>query len=431
MIEPLPRDPGTYVQAHDIQAADMMNARTVTPTPRASHNAITLLLVAGCLSACGGSGGGGTSSAPPLPPPSTFDPTFSDIQASIFTISCATSGCHSGAGAPQGLQLDAANSFANLVGVTSNEDANFLRVAPGDPDNSYLIQKLEGTASVGGQMPLGGTPLDQGVIDIVRQWISDGAIDDRMQASDPIRVASITPLPGSDLSSAPTQIIAGFDRDPDASTVNANTFLLESSGGDGTFGDGNEIQIMATSITVPAANTRSAVFEPANALADETYRVRLLGTGASVILDMDANALDGEFGSSFPSGNGTEGGDFEAQFSITTPPPAGTTLDEIQAAVFSVSCSNAGCHSGPTSNSLPSGMDLTSADDSFANLVNIASLEVGSLMRVQPGDPDNSYLIQKLEGTAASGGQMPLGGAPLDQATIDNIRAWIANGAVR
>ncbi len=51
-----------------------------------------------------------------------------------------------------------------------------LRVAPMDPDNSYLIRKLEGAAGItGAQMPLGGPALDQAVIDEIRQWIMDGA----------------------------------------------------------------------------------------------------------------------------------------------------------------------------------------------------------------------------------------------------------------
>jgi hypothetical protein len=62
-------------------------------------------------------------------------------------------------------------------------------------------------------------------------------------------------------------------------------------------------------------------------------------------------------------------------------------------------------------------------------LVNAPSVEVPSLRRVSPGNPDTSYLIQKLEGHAAVGGQMPLGQTPLPQATIDVIRMWIANGA--
>ena len=75
-------------------------------------------------------------------------------------------------------------------------------------------------------------------------------------------------------------------------------------------------------------------------------------------------------------------------------------------------------------------MDLTSADDSFANLVDVDSLQNPTIKRVAPGDPDNSYLIQKLEGTAPMA-QMPFGGTPLDPAIISNIRTWISNGAQR
>jgi hypothetical protein len=59
--------------------------------------------------------------------------------------------------------------------VASLEDPGVDRVAPNDPDNSYLIQKLEGTASAGAIMPPFGTPLDQATIDAIRQWITDGA----------------------------------------------------------------------------------------------------------------------------------------------------------------------------------------------------------------------------------------------------------------
>ena len=348
----------------------------------------------------------------------------------MFTPTCATAGCHSGAGAPQGLRLDAANSYALLVGVASSEAPTVMRVAVNDPDNSYLIQKLEGTASAGAQMPLGSAALSAATIGAIRQWITDGAIDDRVQATSPIRVSSLSPLPDSMLSTAPASITAIFDRDPDASTVVSTTFILEGSGGDGTFGDGNEVPITAASISVPGINTSSAVFDLTGVtLADDTYQVRLLGSGASMILDMDANALDGEYSGAFPSGDGTQGGDFAAEFDIVTPAPV--TLDDIQAAVFTPSCSNAGCHSGPTGNSLPGGMDLTDADASFAALVGVDSIQVPALSRVAANDADNSYLIQKLEGTAAAGGRMPLGGAALAPATIADIREWIANGAQR
>ena len=76
-------------------------------------------------------------------------------------------------------------------------------------------------------------------------------------------------------------------------------------------------------------------------------------------------------------------------------------------------------------------MDLTDADASFANLVGQPSLQTAGVLRVAAGDPDNSYLIQQLEGTAAVGERMPFGGTPLDQAVIDDIRLWIENGANR
>ncbi len=391
-----------------------------------SRSVWTIAFLAGFLPACDGGDGTG------LPPAGPLGPSFSEIQANVFTLTCATTGCHFGAGAPQGLRLDAASSFALLVGVPSTEESSVLRVVPGDPDNSYLIQKLEGNASSGQQMPLNAPALPQSTIDVIRQWISDGAIDDRLPATDPIRVTSLSPVPGSILNQFPTQIIAAFSREPDASTVNGTTFILEASGGDTTFGDGNEIVVGPASITVPLANPQTAVFDLTGILlAEDTYRVRLLGTGPSIILDLAANALDGEFAAPFPSGDGTEGGDFEAVFTVMSPVIMGPTLDDIQAVVFGPTCSTAGCHTGGGV-ALPSIMNLTSAQASFDSLVNIASLEVPGAIRVLPGDPDNSYLIHKIEGTAAVGDRMPAGSPdPLDPAVIADIRQWIADGALR
>ena len=100
--------------------------------------------------------------------------------------------------------------------------------------------------------------------------------------------------------------------------------------------------------------------------------------------------------------------------------------------VFSMNCASSGCHSGPAGNTLPTGMDLTSADASFASLVNVSSLQQSALLRVNPGNPDESYLVRKLEGgPMIDGQQMPAIGGPLPQATIDRIRSWIENGAER
>ena len=54
------------------------------------------------------------------------------------------------------------------------------RVAPGDPERSYLILKLRGAPEITGQrMPLDGPPyLTPGQIDGIAAWIRAGAPND-------------------------------------------------------------------------------------------------------------------------------------------------------------------------------------------------------------------------------------------------------------
>jgi hypothetical protein len=361
-----------------------------------------------------------------------FGPNYSEIQANVFTPSCATVGCHSGAGADANLNLEAANSYAELVGIPADQDGGILRVTAFDPVNSYLMQKLEGTAATGGIMPPGGA-LPQTSIDTIRLWIANGAVDDRVVVLAPVQVTSLSPMPNANLQTAPTQIVAGFSRELNAASVDTNSFILEGSGGDGVFGQANDVTITPGpgGVSVPAMNPQSAIFDLTGvALQDDTYRVRLLGNGGSVIMDLDNNALDGEFGGLFPSGNTVAGGDFVSQFVIATPVVIGPTLDQIQAIVFTPNCATVGCHTGAGAQA---DLNLSDADASFLELVGVASSQQPAFMRVAPNDPDNSYLMQKLEGAITiTGTVMP---PPTRQAIpagdILEIRNWIANGADR
>jgi hypothetical protein len=123
------------------------------------------------LSACGA--GNGEGSPPALA--GGLQPTLASIQANIFTPTCAVSGCHSGGGAMLGLRLDEGFSYASLVNTPSFYGGTLVRVVPGDPDASFLIQKLEPNPSFGDRMPLTGCCLQQVTIDVIRQWIQDGA----------------------------------------------------------------------------------------------------------------------------------------------------------------------------------------------------------------------------------------------------------------
>src|SRR5690349_24349825 len=134
-----------------------------------------LLAAVPLLMSCGGSGEGLDENGRPGngSSGSTLTPDLASIQEHVFTPICTT--CHTGASAPLGFRLDADAAFAMLVNAPSAEVPALKRVAPGNPDQSYIIQKMEGHAAVGGQMPLGQAPLPQATINVIRQWITNGA----------------------------------------------------------------------------------------------------------------------------------------------------------------------------------------------------------------------------------------------------------------
>jgi hypothetical protein len=111
--------------------------------------------------------------------------TLTEIQSTIFDTTCAVTFCHSATfpgSIPAGnLDLTDGNSFAQLVGVQADNisarDAGYPRVDPGNPDNSFIVIKLEGPPSnlFGSQMPSGLPPLSATQIQLVRDWIAAGA----------------------------------------------------------------------------------------------------------------------------------------------------------------------------------------------------------------------------------------------------------------
>ena len=107
--------------------------------------------------------------------------TLSDVQK-IFTSNCALSGCHAGTNPQQGMNLSVGQTFANVVNVQAMELSTMNRVTTDEPDNSYLVHKVQGThLNVGGsgnRMPLGRSPLTQMDIDLIRAWIEAGALPD-------------------------------------------------------------------------------------------------------------------------------------------------------------------------------------------------------------------------------------------------------------
>ena len=286
---------------------------------RAGHETrlLLLLLTVVCAASCSaGSGDGLNISGRPIEEGGDIplEATLASIQANIFDPSCIV--CHSGANAPLGLRLDAANSFTNLVGVQSVQNATNLRVNPGNPDQSYLVHKLEGTASTGTQMPLGGPPVPQATINFVRQWIIDGAQQTSIAATGAApKVLSLQPDPGSVVRTLPAQITVAFDQAVDASTLNSQTIEVRRSGGDGVFGNGNDVPVVLESVEVSALNAHLVIVILADVTpAEDRYQVTVRGTGPSTVLGYNSVVLDGEYAGALPSGDDISGGDFVASF---------------------------------------------------------------------------------------------------------------------
>lgn len=99
----------------------------------------------------------------------------------VFSPTCLGIGCHNSVDRSGNMVLEPAFAFDNLVGVTPDNPAarseGLLRVDPGRPENSFILLKLEGPEPrFGSRMPLLGDPLPPEQIQLIRDWITQGAL---------------------------------------------------------------------------------------------------------------------------------------------------------------------------------------------------------------------------------------------------------------
>lgn len=91
--------------------------------------------------------------------------------------------------------------------------------------------------------------------------------------------------------------------------------------------------------------------------------------------------------------------------------------------IFTRSCALSSCHASPGQSGL-----VLEVGQSYAALVDIASVQEPALKRVEAFLPDESYLVTKLEGRQTVGTRMPpVGSLPSNEIRL--IRNWIAKGA--
>jgi hypothetical protein len=97
-------------------------------------------------------------------------------------------------------------------------------------------------------------------------------------------------------------------------------------------------------------------------------------------------------------------------------------LEQRVAAIFERSCSLTGCHAGPVAQQ---DMYLTSSRY-YESLVDQPSVERPDLKRVNPGSPETSYLMMKVEGAPGIVGlPMPMAGNRLTDEEVKLLEEWI------
>jgi hypothetical protein len=265
----------------------------------------TLCASAFLLAGCAGNGEGLDENGRPVGEggEAPLTANLQSIQDNVFTPICSQ--CHAGAAAPLGFRLDQDSAYAMLVNTPSVEVSSLQRVTPGDPDSSYLIQKLEGRAAVGGQMPLGQPPLPQATIAVIRQWIANGAPAASAAAPAtvmPMQLHPIAPTVGESLNSETGEILLQADGELNAATLGAGTVRLTRTGGDGAFDDGNDVSVQPITVEVRSLDpTVLAVKLPNGAWTPDRYRLVVSGHGGAPATD-SAGIPIGDFSMEFSVG---------------------------------------------------------------------------------------------------------------------------------
>ncbi|HEX9161557.1 MAG TPA: hypothetical protein VF980_07595 [Thermoanaerobaculia bacterium] len=129
--------------------------------------------------------------------------------------------------------------------------------------------------------------------------------------------------------------------------------------------------------------------------------------------------------SELPTSPDTTGTDTTGTTTTSPPPDPSATFTRVTNEVLTPNCTAAGCHGKIATQE---NQTLTK-DVAYSQLVNVPSVEVPSLLRVKPGDPQNSYMYRKITGVGITGFQMPQGGPFLDATQIALVRDWILRGA--
>lgn len=209
--------------------------------------------------------------------------------------------CHFGSSPLGGLNLDnVALAYANLVGadgegVQANGNASFKRVDPGNPDDSYIILKLQGDSRAGSRMPLGQAPLSDDQINRVRDWIANGAPESG-GGNSPTIISKVSVNTDSEW-----DLAFRFSRDlSDDFSAENDVLVYLTEGNNSWLANSEDYSVKVT------ANTLLFRFDNQN---NAQVNVVINEPGLSAVYDVNGRLLDGDFDSQ-------DGGAFRYEYAL-------------------------------------------------------------------------------------------------------------------
>ncbi|GIW42648.1 MAG: hypothetical protein KatS3mg076_3225 [Candidatus Binatia bacterium] len=382
-----------------------------------------------------------------------------DIQP-IFSAACLP--CHGGENPDAGLDLSIVQeSIEHLFGAEGegvrSSQVDSLLVDPGNPDGSYLLEKLVAPRFGDVMPPPPATPLPGRVISEIRRWIAEGA----KIANEDLPPPPPPPAPPARgfrttffarmrfvLSDPALGVIESVLLDPPAPipirivgpriTIPASEFETITIPGD-QFGDVDivlredgtgtidretgEIELSVTFVQIALGGAVETLL-PARLTTGPAEKGPFTTDGAP--LDPKTGSLKLVDVATIPEGTLVVGGDpvlVELEGSVAPLVPRVPSLSQEIQPIFDASCALANCHIGDGA----AGLDLEPGL-AFGELVRVPSTQVQGVL-VDPGNPDGSYLFEKVAAdTPRVGSRMPIATA-LDPLDVEAIRLWILGGA--
>ncbi|MGH1347214.1 MAG: hypothetical protein ACRBN8_36975 [Nannocystales bacterium] len=328
-----------------------------------------------------------------------------------LTESCALSGCHSGAVAPD-LSVASAGAWVTQSG------AGGPFVSFGDVENSYLVEKMFPSPSAGSQMPLAPGVLAADDLALIVGWVAGvelpegGSGEESGTGGGEVSYsADVRPIFAShgclachhDDSAVDVDIVDPFSA-PNGLVGSINTWAE-------AYPEGNTPELNVEPGDADASFLIDKLVDPY--VTDPAIGGGPMPLNLERLTDQEITDLRAWIDA---------GANNDDTFTDVIAPIFG---DETRLGARGGKCTY--CHNSFGAQS----PNLTDPFDPETGAVGVPSLFDSTSMIIEPGNAEGSVLVQKVEATAAGafGGPMPPSYEPLAEAELETVRAWIEAGA--